>query len=1194
MTLKLILGASGSGKSRLLFDTVLKRAQEHPEGRFIVLVPEQFTMQTQRDLVELSSCGGILNIDVLSFTRLAYRVFEQTGVEKRAVLSETGKSLMLRLIAAREGKDLQLLSGILDRPGVIGEVKSILSELDQYGITPAILEDLQKSLSQNAGNHRLARKVEEIRLLQEAFEKYQSDHFITGEKLPRVLCSKASLDPTLKGAELYLDGYTGFTPAQLDVITALLPVAASITVTVTIDPSEKELRDADPIQAFASCSPQGYELFALSKRTIMSLIEAARSCGASVEKPLILDGKAGRLKSGSELEWLERHLFRPGRRGRQPYPARTSGEQGGSGRQILMRSCADPYDEAVSAAVMVRDLLAGGMRYRDIAVVCGSLKDYSEYIKRVFDTYEIPYFIDRSSSVILNPAFEFVESCIDVLEKNYSYESVMRLIRTGLVPGAVSNEADLLENYLLAAGIRGRKAWSSSFTRQTKNGDEALRLAAESARGIFMEKFLPFDEVMKKGKVPLRERAAALWQFIVDCDIPGKMMQYRDACVEDGREDRAAEYDQVIRVIAGVLDEAAGLIGDESVTRKQFMDILRAGFSEAKIGVIPPGIDEVHVGDLQRTRLEHIKAVLFLGLNDGFVPQRKIKGGVLNDMERETLKKRNVKLAPTAREDANIQQFYLYLTLTKPSDLLVLSWSEADRKGTEMRCAPVVSTIRRLFPACGLVPAASEDPYYAVTSRRTGLGVLAGGISDWLYSDEETACRREGKLRELLKIYEDSPDGKRKDEYNPDEWQRTVSALFDAARGRDIPSSIDAQTALQLYGNVLHGSITRLEEFAGCPFRQFVDYGLKLKEREEYSIESMDTGNLLHASIEIFSRRMKSNPEGYTWDSIPDDVRDEWAQEALTEALGERGMQLYQDSHRGMNTMERCRMVVKRSVRTIQTQVRRGMFVPARFEVVFNSGDEMTGIGELPGGAKLQLRGRIDRIDECVDEENGKVYVKVIDYKSSETKPDLDSFIDGEQLQLVVYMDAAARMEQQAHSGRSIVCAGLFYYAMQDPILKSDKAGDDPENAMLRETRVEGLLNADPDVIQRLDKTLGPKVKSLVIPAEMNNDGSLKKNNNALAGEQIDELRKYSRVKMRQIAASILDGEIRPAPSRRSGKTACTFCDYGDICHFNARERGMEFNEREKREEAQRWSVIRNAIHSEGECAEETGGAENG
>ena len=1194
MALRLILGASGSGKSRLLFDTVLKRAREHPEGRFIVLVPEQFTMQTQRDLVELSSCGGILNIDVLSFTRLAYRVFEQTGVEKRAVLSETGKSLMLRLIAAREGKDLQLLSGILDRPGVIGEVKSILSELDQYGITPGTLADIQNSLSQNAGSRRLARKVEEIRLLQEAFEKYQSDHFITGEKLPRVLCAKAPLDPTLKGAELYLDGYTGFTPAQLDVIAALLPIAASITVTVTIDPSEKELRAADPIQALASCSPQDYELFALSKRTTASLIEAAKNCGVPVEKPLILDGREGRLKKGSELEWLEGHLFRSGRRGREPYPARLHGAQDDLGKQILMCSCEDSYDEAVSAAVMVRNLLAGGMRYRDIAVVCGSLKDYSEYIKRVFDTYGIPYFIDRSSSVILNPAFEFVESSIDVLEKNYSYESVMRLIRTGLVPGAVSKEADLLENYLIAAGIRGRKAWSSEFVRQTKNGDEALRLAAERARAVFMEKFLPFDEVMKKGKVPLRERAAALWKFILDCDIPEKMAQCRDACMEDGREDRAAEYDQVVRVIAGVLDEAAGLIGDETVTRKQFMDILTAGFSEARIGVIPPGIDEVHVGDLQRTRLEHIKAVLFLGLNDGFVPQRNIKGGILNDMERETLKRRNVKLAPTARENANIQQFYLYLTLTKPSDLLVLSWSESDRKGAELRCAPVVSTIRKLFPASGLIPAASEDPYYAVTSRRTGLGVLAGGISDWLFSDEATACQREDKLRELLKIYEDAKDGSKQDEDAPGGWQKTVEGLFDSARGRDVPVSIDEKTALLLYGNVLHGSITRLEEFAGCPFRHFVDYGLKLKEREEYSIESMDTGNLLHASIEIFSRRMKDNPEGYTWASIPDEVRDEWAGEALTEALGERNMQLYQDSLRGMDTMERCRMVVKRSVRTIQAQVCRGMFVPARFEVEFNSGDEMTGIGELPGGVRLQLRGRIDRIDECVDEESGKVYVKVIDYKSSETKPDLDSFIDGEQLQLVVYMDNAARLEQKAHTGRSIVCAGLFYYEMQDPIVKNDKVRDDPENAMLLETRVEGLLNADPDVIQRMDRTLSPGTKSLVIPADINNDGRLKKNNNALSAEQIEELRKYSRVKMRQIAESILDGEIQPSPSRRSGKSACTLCGFGDICHFNASERGMEFNEREKREDAQRWSAIRDAIRPAGEDTEETGGTENG
>ena len=1217
MALRLILGSSGSGKSRLLFDTVLKRAQEHPEGRFIVLVPEQFTMQTQRDLVELSSCGGILNIDVLSFTRLAYRVFEQTGVERRAVLSETGKSLLLRLIAAREGSELALLSGILDRPGVIGEMKSILSELDQYGITPDTLSKLQAELAASPGSQRLSRKLEEIRLLQEAFERYQSDHFITGEKLPRVLCAKAPLDPTLKGAELYLDGYTGFTPAQLDVIETLLPIAADITVTVTIDPQVKELRAEDPIRAFETGTYRGYELFALSRRTIASLIEAARRCGVSIESPWVLDGSVGRLKRGSELDWLERHLFRQGRAGREPYAApgadgqntyaapgadcqNTYAAPGTDGQspngapcpedqdlqrqQILLRSCADPWDEAVSAAVTVRELLGRGMRYRDIAIVCGSMKEYSEYIRRAFDTYEIPYFIDQSSPVILNPAFEYVESCIDVLEKNYSYESVMRLIRTGLVPGASKEEADLLENYLLAAGIRGRKAWSSPFTRKTRKQDETLRLAAERARGAFMEKFLPFAEVMKRGKAPLRERAAALWQFILDCDIPAKMEELGEACAQEGRQDRAAEYGQVVRVIADVLDEAAELIGDEPVTRRQFMDILKAGFSEAKIGIIPPGIDEVHVGDLQRTRLEHIRAVLFLGLNDGFVPPRRTRGGVLNDMERETLKERHVRLAPTAREDANIQQFYLYLTLTKPSDLLVLSWSEADRKGGEMRCASVVTSIRKLFPARGLLSAASQKPYYAVTSQRTGLPVLAGALSDWLWSDQETALRREAELRELLRIYRE-PGGA---------WQQEALALLAKAGSSAMSADIDPETAARLYGSVLRGSISRLEEYALCPFRQFASYGLELREREEYTIESSDTGNLLHASMEIFSRRMKENPEGYTWDTIPDEVRDEWARDALAQALGTQNAELYRDSARGMDTMERCRGVVERTVRTIQAQVRRGLFVPARFEVEFNSADEMTGIGHLPGGAQLQLRGRIDRIDECEDEKSNTVYVKVIDYKSSETTTDLERFITGEQLQLIVYMDAAARLEQRSDSSRTVVCAGLFYYEMQDPILKSDSAGEDPESAMLRETRVRGLLNADPEVLQRLDRTLTPGSSSLVIPARLNNDGSLRSNSNALTTQQIDELRAYSRVRMRQIASSILEGEIRPVPSRGSGSTACDYCSYGDVCHFNARERGMAYNERIKRDDAQRWSAIRDAIHPQEEGADRTGGTQNG
>lgn len=1180
MALKLILGASGSGKSRLLFETALKNAQAHPDRRYIVLVPEQFTLQTQRDLTQLSQRGGILNIDVLSFTRLAYRVFEQTGFTRRSVLSETGKSLMLRLIASRMEGSLELLSGIMDRPGTVAELKSILSELDQYQIEPQQLLQLEEELKKENGKGRLQRKIHEIRVLRELFEQYQADRYITGEKLPRILSQKAPQDPTLKGTEFFLDGYTGFTPAQLEVITAILPIASDITVTVTIDPDEPELRYSDPIHSLAVSKPRPYELFALSKQTISALIRAAEQAHVPVQAPVVLDGKQGRQKEGSELAWLESHLFRSGRWGMQPYPAPAPGTNPAQ-RQIFLRQCADPYDEVLSAAVTVEELIRSGYRYRDIAIVCGSLPEYAEYAKRVLTRYRIPFFIDRSSPVVLNPAFEFVESSIEIMEKNFSYESVMRLLRTSLALDPGTGETDILENYLIAAGIRGRAAWEKPFTRPVREGGMAPAQAAEPARAHFMERFAPYADVMKKGKAPLRERAKALWELLLAFDVPAKLDGMRAQSEADGRMDRAEEYGQVIRVIADVLDEAVLLIGDETVTRTQFMQILRAGFSEAKIGIIPPGIDEVHVGDLQRTRLEHIRAVLFLGMNDGFVPQKKGKGGVLTDMEREYLGARKVHLAPTVREDANIQQFYLYLTLTKPSDLLLLSWSAAQRDGKEMRRAYVTDFVEALFPGRELLQPVSVRPYRAVTSRETGLGVLAVSLSDYLGSDEAAAKSREPALKELLKLYLTPEEG----------WRETAASILRAAPGSGEAAVLDEQTAAKLYGSILSGSISRLEHFARCPFLQYAEYGLRLREREEFTVQLPDIGNLLHRAIELFSKRLLDNPEGMTWNTIPDDVRDRWAAEAVREAAG-AGVDLYEDTQRGRTTLRRCGEIMARSVRTIQRQVRAGLFVPARFEVEFGGGEsDLVQISSLPGGGRMRLRGRIDRIDECDDPDEKKLYVKIVDYKSSTHDLRLDGIIDGEQLQLLVYMDEAARMEQAAHPDRKIVCAGIFYYNMQDPLIKEEEIRTTAEDAVLKKMRVTGFMDRDPEVVRRLDATLTPGDSSLVVPVKLDSKGNptnpAPQSKGLLNAEQIALLRGYVRDRMRRSAAAILSGEIAPHPARRSDQSiACGMCSFGDVCHFDPHEKGMEYALRESRGDAECWRIIR------GEAEGTSGGGE--
>ena len=377
MALRFILGSSGAGKSRLLFETALRQAGEHPDRRYIILVPEQFTMQTQKELVKLSPVHGILNIDVLSFTRLAYRVFEETGVKKRTVLTETGKSLLLRLIAAREASGLSLLSGVLDRPGCLDELKSILSELDQYGIgekeLEQILEKIEKPEGHGGSGSRpaLAGKLREILALQKAFLRYQEDRFITAQMLPQLLCEKAPSSRLLKGCGIFLDGYTGFTPAQLDVLTTLFPLAGDITVTVTLPAGELNLWKRGSWRETAERAAADHDLFALSKRTIQALIRSAYDAGTEVdEEPLLPDGRYGRLKKGSELEYLEKHLLRMGKR------AAFAGAYTG---QISLRPCADPAEEVLAAAAAIDTLTKRhGLHYRDIAVVCGSLPAYSE------------------------------------------------------------------------------------------------------------------------------------------------------------------------------------------------------------------------------------------------------------------------------------------------------------------------------------------------------------------------------------------------------------------------------------------------------------------------------------------------------------------------------------------------------------------------------------------------------------------------------------------------------------------------------------------------------------------------------------------------------------------------------------------------------------------------------------------------
>ena len=1135
MSLKLILGPSGCGKSRRLFETALEDAAQNPGRQHIILVPEQFTMQTQQSLCSLSQSGGILNIDILSFSRLAVRVFEETGVRRKTLLKETGKTLLLRLIADREAAGLSLLSGAVDRPGVLGELKSILSEMDQYEITD---EEIQRMVSECSGRPVLAQKLAQLSVLREKYRQFQETHQMqTVETVPEALCGRIPASRMLEGSRIYLDGFTGFTPAQLDVLSGLMRKAERVTAAFTIDAGTN-----------AFSRPREEELFALTKKTVQALGRIAAETGTVIEPTLVMkQSGTGRFSEGSELQYLEAHLFRPGRR--NPFPGQ------GDRHQIRILSCANPAEEAQAAVAWIRRLTRtnenGGetLRYRDIAVVAGDFPTYAEHLRRAFGRAEIPYFVDRSVPVTLNPAFEFVRAAFAILDANYSYESMMAFFRTGFVFDD-RETVDILENYLLAAGIRGHKAWTQRWSRPAGDGREEEIAELEELREAFAERFEPFASVCRFSAGKLKDYARALWELTDAFDLQGKLTLLAREREKSGQRADSELYSQAASAIAGVLDEAVSLLGDEKIRRTQFEQILEAGLSEAKIGIVPPGIDEVQIGDLMRSRITNVRAILFLGMNDEFVPGRSHEGGILTDVEREYLRRQEFHLAPSAREEAAVRQFYLYLSLTKPSDHLILSCSRTTMDGNALRPAAALLQIHQLFPQIQIqegLPGGLAGTVYLPKEVPDALAGTLAESRDWTEAEKE---ERTPMLRELYLVSVS---------VRPQQTRRLLKALDIAP-----PPRLSREVARKLYGDNLEGSVSRLETFALCPFRQYAVYGLGLQERRRYEVQASDVGTLMHRGLELLSARVKESRD-VSWRTLPQEALDSWAEESLRQACLETSGGKFEDTFRSAGQYQRLLRIFRHAAAVLKLQLAAGDFEPALFETRFDSRDRRTAEPLLfSDGSRMNLTGRIDRVDEAPGGDDSRLFIKVVDYKTGSAGFDLNEVWMGTELQLPVYMDAALRMERQRHRKKEVVCAGLLYFPVKDPVLDTryaDLDGVSLEAERTRKIRPSGLILDDREAVSLFSSD--PGLLSEVAPVAVNKDGSISAARSSVAdARKLSLLSAYARRKMIETGERILGGEIAPSPLKENDRMdACSYCAMKAVCRFTGHDPQMRYRQ---------------------------------
>ena len=541
MPLKFVLGPSGSGKTYQLYKNVIAESKAHPEENFIVLVPEQFTMQTQKDLVTMHDRHAIMNIDVLSFVRLAYRIFEETGAGTLPVLDDEGKNLILRKIAGNHENELQMLRGNIRKLGYISEVKSVLSEFAQYDIGE---EEIDRVMENAGRESRLYYKLADMKVLYRGFQDYLKERYISKEELLDVLSRVVCKSEILKNSTIVLDGFTGFTPVQNRLLGELMKHCRKVMITVTIDPAEDPYRYEHP-----------YQLFALSKHMVTSMIQLAKENQIKIEEPMELFDKIPyRFRDNPALAFLERNLFR--------YRKETyEGEQDA----VKIHVAREPGEEALAAAQQVRAYMReNGYRCREIAVIVSDMEMYAEALEQAFALYEIPVFMDHKRSILLNSFVEYIRSLLGMAEQNFTYESVFRFLRTNLA-GFTHDEVDELENYIIGMGIKGYKRWQEKWIRRLKDMKEEDLERLNHYRTRFVEKVDNFVFVLKQRRKTVKDITMALYEFMVQEQLQERIAEQEQKFRENGELALAKEYAEVYRIVIELIENILVLDGDEEV-----------------------------------------------------------------------------------------------------------------------------------------------------------------------------------------------------------------------------------------------------------------------------------------------------------------------------------------------------------------------------------------------------------------------------------------------------------------------------------------------------------------------------------------------------------------------------------------------------------------------------------------------------
>ena len=1120
MSLSLIVGSSGSGKSTTIYNRIIEESMENKDKNFLVIVPEQYTMSTQRLLVSMHPNKCIMNIDVLSFNRLAYRVFEELGTAVHSVLDDTGKSLVIRKLVNDTLPDITTLRNNITKVSYITQVKSLISEMTQYNISP---EKLQDMISSPVMSESFKRKASDLKVIYQAFLDFIDGKYVTTESILSMLNDMLDSSEIVSGATVVLDGFTGFTPIQYQLVEHMLKICDEVAVTITADEATSllEVKSED-------------EVFAMSSEFAMKMNLIGKKAGVEINEPCFISDEKGWLSSNPVLQFLEKNIFR---RDDAVFSEADASES------IYLTSLKNPRDELKYVAITINKLIRQGLHYKDIAVVAPNMENYRYLLPGIWSDYQIPYFIDAKTEILFHPMSEAIDALFDIFDRDFRREDVFRFLRTGLT-SLENDDIDYLENYIISTGIRGKNKYFHPFAirSNTFKEDEDL-LKVNQLRSEFVEPFIVFANSLNK-KDTVRNIATALYKFLIYFDVEKCIKERGNLYQENGDAVKAKEYSQIYPIIMDILDKMVNILDQEEMDLQEFHDIYQAGLSAASIGVIPPANDSVILGDIERTRLSNIKVLFCLGATDDAIPMKVENGGILSQLEREQLLEQGFELAPSDRQKAFRQRFYLYLMLTKPNQKLFITMPRVDSAGKAVNPSYLVELLSKMFTDVKLKEIEDFDSSDRLLSKHSAVNYLIELINRAAtYGLDNLDEKQLSLLGDLIRWSKEEADV---DLYS------ILKATFYVHQKEEVSQDImEAVNETFHEDETVSGSVSRFELYNECSYKYFLTYVMRLREREEFELSSIDMGNFYHEAIQRYSDILKA--QGKKWREITPELQDAYMETAINQTFESMAKVSTLEDSTQRYLVEAMKETVRHTIDVITTQVSRGEFEPAFFEEKISA--QITDLKSKETVANL--KGKVDRID-LTDSED--MAVRIIDYKSSGHKLDLQECYYGLSMQLPIYMSVVLEKLKDKYPSATLHPSAMLYYEMANRYVEG--AFRVSEEERLKLSRMEGLLSSEKEDLIANDSTVGTELgqssKSSIVPYSIKKDGDIDAKTNAISQEDMKVVLDYARLSAAETAKHIIEGDFDCSPARLGSIDACRFCSFRSVCHFDENQEGYE------------------------------------